>query len=747
MFTRGFRTKSFQRTVVSRAVQRLLLGTMALGAAPLTVMAQDAAPARPASLRPAADVESAAANPTRVESGSLPAVSVDATVPTDKPAPYAGGQLARGGSLGVLGTANVMDQPFNTSNYTEQFIEDTQARTIADVVINNASVRTLTTSGGFQDTFEIRGFSVASADVALNGLYGIVSTSHMPLNLFERVEVLQGPGALMYGVGPSGSIGGAINIVPKHAADKPLTRLTALYQSRGQFGVAADVGRRYGDEGQWGIRVNGLFKDGQTSIAHGNQLQANGSIGLDYRGEKLRWSFDAYDIIDNTNEFRSQISGTKVAAIPDVPSPYINFYPGTKYKIRDAATITRLEYDVNRYLTVYGAAGVHYGMATESFPTVATALDAAGNFSVRNGYYDAYNRTRTVDTGLRAHFDTFGIEHTLVAGVTSLNQEIGYAYQLSPAATAAQSSIYHPSPLPPMPDRVGWGRSNHTRLNSEQVVDTMSLLNDRLLITGGFRHQTIGIDNYNVTTAARSGTYEKQAFSPLAGIVVKPLQNVSVYGNFTSGLAQGPTAPTTAANRGEVFAPYKSNQYEAGIKVDWGRIMTSASVFQITQPFGVTDPATNIYSVDGKTRVRGLELAAYGEPIDHLRVMASTTIFDAKLRNTAGGATDGKRPTNVPDYTFNLGADWDLPWVEGLAVNGRVIHTGSQNFNTANTLRLSSWTRYDIGLRYRTQLFSKKVVLRANVENLFGKRYWVAQGNYLMDSAPRTVLLSAQFDF
>lgn len=751
--------KRFRLTAMSWSVRRLMMGAVTFSAVPALGWAQTApAPAVAAAASAGQDQTRAdtgntnnanSANNTgaAARSAALPTIAVQAkALPGDKPAAYAGGQLAKAGSLGVLGTANVMDTPFNTTNYTEQFMEDTQARTLSDVVINNASVRTLSTAGGFQDTFQIRGFPVAAADVALNGLYGMVSSSHMPVNLLESVDVLQGPGALMYGVGPSGSIGGAINIVPKHADDKPLTRLTATYQSRAQFGVEADVGRRFGDEDQWGIRVNGLFKDGQASIAHGNQLQGNGSVGIDYRGRKLRWSFDSYDIVENTDEFRSQIGAGSVSAIPALPSAYASFYPGAKYKLRDAATTTRAEYDINQYVTVYGAAGIHYGTSIESFPTLASPLTAAGTFSVRNGYYDAYNRTKTVDTGARFHFDTFGVKHTLVAGVTTLNEEIGYDYALSPAATAAASSLYNPAPLPPMPARTPWGRSSEVRLNSEQVIDTMSLFNDRLLLTGGFRHQTIAVDAYSPTTGAQTSSYDKQGISPLAGIVVKPLSNVSVYGNFTSGLAQGPTAPMTAVNGGQVFEPYKSNQYEAGVKVDWGRVMTSAAVFQISQPNGVTG-ADNVYRLSGTTRVRGLELNAYGEVVRGLRLMASATFYDAKLQGTAGGTTDGNQPTGIPKYAFNLGADWDLPWVPGLGVNGRMIVTGAENYNAANTLHLPSWTRYDAGLRYRTRIAGKSVVFRANLENVFGKRYWVMQNTYLMDAAPRTVLLSAQIDF
>lgn len=734
----------FNRTAVSWAVQRLLIGSVAAVVLPGVAYAQ--------AVDTTTDAQSAGTNSTnaatKTDNVTLPAVSVKAAaLPEAVTAPYAGGQLAKGGSIGVLGTAKVMDQPFSTTNYTEKLIEDTQARTIADVVINNASVRTEQSSGGFGDAFQIRGFDVSANDVALNGLYGMVSTARMPVNLLESVEVLQGPGSLMYGMGPSGSVGGAINIVTKHADDTPLTRVTALYQTKGQAGAEVDIGRRFGDENQWGIRVNGMYKDGQTGITHGNQSQGDGSVALDYRGHKLRWSFDAYNSSENDDEFRSQIGFGLATSLPAAPSAYSNLYPGTKMTLRDTAATTRLEYDVNEYVTLYGAAGEHYGTSTQNFP-YTSGVDNAGNFSVYNGYYDEYNRTRSVDLGARFHFNTFGIKHTLVAGLTSLNEEQGYFYALS--TSTASSSIYNPSALPAMTTARGDAqRSSHTRLFSEQLIDTMSFWNDRLLITGGFRHQTIGADSYDPTTGERTASYTQEAISPLAGIVFKPLSNISVYGNFTSGLTDGGIAPVGDTNAGQAFAPYRSNQYEAGVKTDWGRVMTTVSIFQITQPNYVSrlnsDNVTYTYGQEGDKRVRGLELSAYGEAFRHLRLMASATFYDAKLNNT--GSAYGTHVTNVPSFTFNLGADYDLPWVQGVSVNARIIHNGAQYYDGAAEFRIPAWTRYDVGARYSTQIARKNVVFRANIENLFGSRYWLQQGTYLTTAAPRTLLLSAQVDF
>ncbi len=76
----------------------------------------------------------------------------------DLPAPYAGGQFARGGSLGILGTRDALNTPFSTVNFTQQVIRDQQARTAADTLVNDSSVRLTTGNNGFDDTFQIRGF-------------------------------------------------------------------------------------------------------------------------------------------------------------------------------------------------------------------------------------------------------------------------------------------------------------------------------------------------------------------------------------------------------------------------------------------------------------------------------------------------------------------------------------------------------------------------------------------------------------
>jgi iron complex outermembrane receptor protein len=85
--------------------------------------------------------------------------------------------------------------------------------------------------------------------------------------------------------------------------------------------------------------------------------------------------------------------------------------------------------------------------------------------------------------------------------------------------------------------------------------------------------------------------------------------------------------------------------------------------------------------------------------------------------------------------------------VPGLSFNARAIHTSDIPFNAANTLYLPSWTRLDIGARYRTSVMGKPVILRASVENVADKAYWLANGTFATAAAARTALVSAQLDF
>jgi iron complex outermembrane receptor protein len=297
--------------------------------------------------------------------------------------------------------------------------------------------------------------------------------------------------------------------------------------------------------------------------------------------------------------------------------------------------------------------------------------------------------------------------------------------------------------------------TNRTKVSSVALADTMSLAGERVLLTLGARHQTIQDFAYDYDTGAQTSRYDKSRVTPVAGLVYKARDNLSLYANYIEGLTRGPTAPENSgtvniANPGEVFEPYNAKQTEVGMKYDAGRIGGGVALFQTAQPSGGI--YNGRFSIEGEQRNRGVEFSVYGEASRGVRVLGGLTLLDTEQRNTGLAATEGRRAIGVPNSQLNLGVEWDVPGTGGLTVTGRVVRTSSQYADAANTLELPSWTRIDAGARYLTSFGNQGVTLRLAVNNLADRRYWASAGGfpgsgYLVQGDPRTIILSASIDF
>ena len=116
--------------------------------------------------------------------------------------PFAGGQVARGARNGILGTRDWKESSFSSTAYTSQLIEDTQSKSVGDVLLSDPSVRQARGYGNFQELYMLRGMPVYSDDIAYNGLYGLLPRQYVASEFFERVEVLRGANAFLNGAAP-----------------------------------------------------------------------------------------------------------------------------------------------------------------------------------------------------------------------------------------------------------------------------------------------------------------------------------------------------------------------------------------------------------------------------------------------------------------------------------------------------------------------------------------------------------------
>ncbi|WVM91756.1 TonB-dependent receptor [Halopseudomonas pachastrellae] len=204
-------------------------------------------------------------------------------------------------------------------------------------------------------------------------------------------------------------------------------------------------------------------------------------------------------------------------------------------------------------------------------------------------------------------------------------------------------------------------------------------MDSRLLVTVGARHQTIEENTYNYVTGVEQGSYDESAVTPIAGVVYRFTPELSGYANHIEGLVKGDVVSelinnARPTNAGEALDPYITRQVELGLKYDSGRLGGSVGVFRSRKSEAGLDD-TNTYGVVGKQTNRGVEFNAFGQATNDLTVLGGVSLLDTELNGNDG--------IGAPEVQANLGLDYLVPGVDGLALDGRIIYTGEQYIDAA----------------------------------------------------------------
>jgi iron complex outermembrane receptor protein len=672
------------------------------------------------------------------------------------PAAYAGGQVATGGQVGLLGNINLMDTPFNQTSYTSKTIQDQQAKTLNDVLQNDPSVAPMVTRYSSLNTSYFRGFAspvTYYTDLSLNGLMGIVPSYSPSMYSIERAEVLKGPSALLNGMPQNGAIGGTVNLVTKQAGDEPLTQVTTSYVSDSVIGTNVDVGRRYGTDKEFGIRFNGGYYNGDTAIDPQEAEQGVAALNVDYRGEHVRLSADVGYQKDDITATMRFIRTNALTSAPAAPDASKSLAPSWAYeKSESFYAMARGEIDLTENVTAYAAIGI-LNFENDRILANSAITNINGDYSFTPFRQRTFIDPVSAIAGIRADLTTGPIEHTLNFNASRLHNPGGDNYANS-LGGAVNSNIYNPvfGPAPVVPDPgTPIPKFYEYDLASTGISDTISIFDERIQFTVGVRRQRV---EFGLWYPGTPTTYDSSSWSPAYALVVKPWENVSLYANYIEGLQAGTVVPNngTYTNGGEVFPPYVSKQQEAGVKVDWGTLTTTLAAFEISQPSTITyGTSPNLtMSLAGEQVNRGLELNVFGEVVPGVRLLGGITYIDGRLTRTLNGTLDGRKAQGVPPVRVVLGGEWDTPFLPGLAVNGRVTYTDSQYVNNVGSVIIPEWTRIDLGARYTFMQGwnGKPLTVRANVENVFDEDYWVSGNNgSIALSQPRTYMLSSTVDF
>ena len=432
----------------------------------------------------------------------------------------------------------------------------------------------------------------------------------------------------------------------------------------------------------------------------------------------------------------------------------------------------RAEWDVGDDTLLYGALGARDGRE-DGFYSSLTLLDAqTGDASASGSFIPRTDNNEAANLGLRTRFATGPVSHEFNLGASANWLTSRSAYEFY--SEAFPTNLYNPV-VTPRPSTVSFSGGDlsdpfpvsDTRMTSAYVSDTLGFFDERVLVTAGARLQNINVRSYSSVTGELASEYDEQDVTPVLGLVYKPVDGLSLYANRIEALVQGASAPASGpdpdggaplpvSNAGDVLAPYVSDQIEIGAKLGHGRLNAGIAVFQIDRETAFlqpdpTDPGALRFGPFGEQRNRGIELSAEAEPVDGLRMIGGVSFLDATLRRTQGGLNQGNDAVGVPDLLVNANVEWDVPALPALTLTGRAVHTGEQAANLANTTRLDSWTRFDLGARYVTLVGHQPLTLRFNIDNVANERYWASAFDSfrpdLLQGAPRTYKFSASIDF
>ncbi len=649
-------------------------------------------------------------------------------------------------SVAGFSDAAPMHTPASVVAIGRQQMQDLDIRSSSDAMRYDASVDDSYNAVGYAEQFSIRGFALDNNTSYRKDGVAISADTQIPLENKERVEVLKGLAGLTAGVAAPGGI---LNFVVKRPTSAPLRSVTLEARERGTVYGALDLGGRFEDR-RFGYRINAAAEhlrsyvkgaDGERSFISGAfdwqiSPQALLRLDMDYQ-KKSQLTAPGYQLIAGV-------------ALPTGVSPtmLLNDQPWARpVDTRSSNVGLRLDYLLGGGWRASLAAN-HHSFKRDDFAAFPFACgNEAGYCS--NGDYDIYDYQSEGESknpfgyqallqgkavsGALVHQLTFGL-----SGMTRTDRYGDYVYNY-----AGTSNIYHNVIVPPAEGNPHTGIVTDRRHDDERAVFAQDILtlSPQWALHAGVRRVRVKRDSVTDT-----------AFTlPSVALVYTPAERWLVYASLAHGMEHGGQAPMKTSNENATLAPSRSKQVELGVKAALGeRLNLTAALFQIRQGLEYTD-ADNTFVRNGERTHRGLELSAQGRACSALDYSLSLTGLDTAQSGTGQANIDGKHVANVPALKSVAVLTYAVPSVAGLKINGVWQYSAKKAFDVENTVYVPGYHVFGLGAAYALKLAGVTTTLRGTVDNVTDKFYWrdatPELGGYLFPGAPRTLRVSAQFDF
>lgn len=676
-------------------------------------------------------------------------------------------------NLGVLGKANAFTAPVTVVNYDEKLINNAEARTLVDVVAKN-DVSTWQ-FGGETNTLTglyFRGYQLDARQFSVNGLAGMYGTQGTSSVQVGSAQLIKGASTAVNGMDPEGAVSGSLNIETKKAADAGNRKIGLGWFGDSRAQGTFDIGQRFGEDKAFGLRANGKLRHGDTPRQGYSEDNKEFALNADYRGDKLRVSFDSVYAKRKAEGGRARIQDIQNTngRLFDAPEGDTNLLPAWNWQnTRGQTNMLTFEYDTDYAVQITG--GIGYNDARYNGTLISpTASKTNSNQYNTNTARLTDQRFQTASMNLtgRGEFETGPVSHTWSAALDRVDRR-RQTYQGARGSSkatiradgdiAAQLAAFEAD----YPNTVAAVPSLDTRIqvNSLAVSDTLGFADNRYRLTLGGRWQQVEQKNNADQTQADAGR-----FSPMLMVAWVPQPDWVVYGNYMEDLEPASVSVDDISGEATMAKPRVSRQFEVGVRKNWGDVVTTLNAFQIRRPgywygkaAGNTDFAASGAAAgdeQGIERNRGVEFNVYANSLDKtLRPSFGVMYLKSQLKDYPDyqdNLISGVQVAN-PNIIAKAGIEWDTPYIKGLTLSGNVQYFGKSYQDTQKQYAFPSYTLVDVGASYTAKLKGKQALtLSGSVENLFNKAYWqVQRGQYDRSFAvlgmPRTLWLKAEWAF
>ncbi|MBX9563303.1 TonB-dependent siderophore receptor [Aeromonas hydrophila] len=588
------------------------------------------------------------------------------------------------------------------------------------------------------DGVNIRGFS-ASNDFYLDGFRDDMQYTR-DLGNTERVEVLKGPAAVLYGRGSTGGIVNRVSKKPQKGLESSVSAQVGSFDSRR---LAADLNGEAGEQVQ--VRLNlaqedkDSFRNGVTSKRTLLAPSVNWEIN-----DKLNWLLQ-YERNEHDRTPDRGIPGVN-GRPADVPKEYV--YSDTRRDfINDVAqsTRSRLTWDINDQWQLRQQLG--YTSLDSQFDNTYVTSVKGDQVTRARWQQDLKANSLISNTEAEGQLQTGPIEHRLLVGFEQNWQErTPKLYQNATAIPAG--NLYDPGSLPTYDGAMKLSSdANHkVRGYGLYVQDQLSL---------GHWHLLAGLRRDDFTVTSRRNDLNKEetvsvtSLSPRLGLVWNPIEEHAFYASYSKTFTPvgGELIGITPGDKNNNLDPQHTRLYEGGVKSDWldGRLATTLSLYRLEmynkRSKDPLDPTKVILT--GLQRTEGIELSARAQLTDELYLRGGIAIQDAE-QVKADADLQGKRPMNVSRQNGELFAGYQSGKQGWFGETG-VTAVGDRFADNANTTTLPGYARFDARAGYRWQQWETQL----SVENLTDHDYFVSatSASQIMPGTPRQLHLSAAYRF